>query len=105
MEVSDNREAMTGPSASETMQTMASDTIEIRAAVCRGFGAAINTANVQVGDARLRVDAPRLFRLYRSGRLKLDELVASRRPLAEINEAIENARRSQGLRHVIVFPG
>ena len=232
MEVSDNRGAMTGPSASETMQTMASDTIEIRAAVCRGFGVAINTANVRVGDAvavigcggvglncvqgaalagalplvaidvsgdkleqarafgatdtidaadedtaaralaltdrrgfdvamtavgnaraieqalpllardgalvvvgmppydervsldattlshfgqrilggkmgdaRLRVDAPRLFRLYRSGRLKLDELVASRRPLAEINEAIAHARRSQGLRHVIVFPG
>ena len=59
----------------------------------------------KMGDARLRVDAPRLFRLYRSGRLKLDELVASRRPLAEINEAIAHARRSQGLRHVIVFPG
>ena len=58
----------------------------------------------KMGDARLRVDAPRLFRLYRSGRLKLDELVASRRPLAEINEAIAHARRSQGLRHVIVFP-
>ena len=58
----------------------------------------------KMGDARLRVDAPRLFRLYRAGRLRLDELVASRRPLAEINEAISEARRSQGLRHVIVFP-
>ena len=57
----------------------------------------------KMGDARLRVDAPRLFRLYRAGRLRLDELVASRRPLAEINEAIAQARRSQGLRHVIVF--
>ena len=56
-----------------------------------------------MGDARLRVDAPRLFRLYRAGRLRLDELVASRRPLAEINAAIAQARRSQGLRHVIVF--
>ena len=59
----------------------------------------------KMGDARLRVDAPKLFRLYRSGRLRLDELIASRRPLAEINEAIAQARRSQGLRHVIVFPG
>ena len=58
----------------------------------------------KMGDARLRVDAPRLFRLYRSGRLKLDELVASRGPLTEINQSIEQARRSQGLRHVIVFP-
>ena len=58
----------------------------------------------KLGGARLRVDVPRLFQLYRSDRLKLDELIASRRPLAEINEAIERARRSQGLRHVIVFP-
>ena len=58
----------------------------------------------KMGDARLRVDVPRLFRLYRSGRLRLDELVASRRPLDEINEALAHARRSHDLRHVIVFP-
>ncbi len=58
----------------------------------------------KMGDARLRVDAPKLFRLYRSGRLRLDELVASRRPLDEINEALALARRSHDLRHVIVFP-
>ena len=57
----------------------------------------------KMGDARLRVDVPKLFRLYRSGRLRLDELVASRRPLDEINEAIALARRSRDLRHVIVF--
>ena len=58
----------------------------------------------KMGDARLRIDVPKLFRLYRSGRLRLDELVASRRPLDEINEAIALARRSHHLRHVIVFP-
>ena len=59
----------------------------------------------KMGDARLRLDVPRLFRLYRAGRLRLDELISSRRPLAEINASIELARRSQNLRHVIVFPG
>ena len=59
----------------------------------------------KMGGARLRIDAPKLFRLYRGGRLRLDELVASQRPLAEINESIALARRSQDLRHVIVFPG
>ena len=59
----------------------------------------------KLGHARLRVDVPKLFRLYRSGRLKLDELVASRGPLDEINAAIARARRSHDLRHVIVFPG
>ncbi len=59
----------------------------------------------KMGDARLHVDVPKLLRLYRSGRLGLDALIASRRPLAEINEAIARSRRSQDLRHVIVFPG
>ena len=59
----------------------------------------------KMGDARLRIDVPKLFRLYRSGRLKLDELISSRRPLSEINAALELSRQSQNLRHVIVFPG
>ena len=58
----------------------------------------------KMGNARLRVDVPKLFRLYRSGRLRLDELIASRRPLDRINEALALARRSHHLRHVIVFP-
>ena len=58
----------------------------------------------KMGEARLRIDVPRLFRLYRAGRLKLDELISSCRPLAEINASIELSRRSQNLRHVIVFP-
>ena len=58
----------------------------------------------KMGEARLRIDVPRLFRLYGAGRLRLDELISSRRPLAEINASIELARRSQNLRHVIVFP-
>ena len=58
----------------------------------------------KMGSARLRIDVPKLFRLYRGGRLKLDELISSRRPLADINASIELARRSRNLRHVIVFP-
>ena len=58
----------------------------------------------KMGDARLRIDVPKLFRLYRGGRLKLDELISSRRPIAEINASIELSRQSRNLRHVIVFP-
>ena len=57
----------------------------------------------KMGGARLRVDGPKLLRLYRAGRLKLDALVASRRPLDEINESLALARQSRDLRHVIVF--
>lgn len=58
----------------------------------------------KMGDARLRIDVPKLFRLYRNGRLRLDELISSRRPLSEINTSIDLARRSRNLRHVVVFP-
>ena len=58
----------------------------------------------KMGSARLRIDVPKLFRLYRGGRLKLDELISSRRPLADINASIELSRQSRNLRHVIVFP-
>ena len=58
----------------------------------------------KMGSARLRIDVPKLFRLYRGGRLKLDELISSRRPLADINASIELSRHSRNLRHVIVFP-
>ena len=58
----------------------------------------------KMGSARLRIDVPKLFRLYRGGRLKLDELISSRQPLADIHESIELSRHSRNLRHVIVFP-
>ena len=63
-----------------------------------------NILGCKMGGARLRIDVPKLFRLHRGGRLKLDELISSRRPLAEINASIELSRRSRNLRHVIVFP-
>jgi Zn-dependent alcohol dehydrogenase len=57
----------------------------------------------RMGSARLAVDLPRLVDAYREGRLKLDELVTARFPLARINEAIEAAKAGRALRNVIVF--
>ena len=76
--------------------------IDLNVAELSHFGQRI--LGCKMGDARLRVDVPKLFRLYRGGRLRLDELVASQGPLTGINEAIARARRSRDLRHVIVFP-
>jgi Zn-dependent alcohol dehydrogenase len=56
-----------------------------------------------MGSARLSVDVPRLVRLYRQGRLKLDELITARYPLERINEAIAVAERGETIRNVIVF--
>ena len=56
-----------------------------------------------MGSTRLHVDVPRLVRLYQDGRLKLDELITARYPLAQINEAIAAMERGEALRNVIVF--
>ncbi len=56
-----------------------------------------------MGQARLRMDIPRLVDLYKSGRIKLDELISGRYPLENINEAIASSEKGEALRNVIVF--
>jgi Zn-dependent alcohol dehydrogenase len=56
-----------------------------------------------VGSARPSVDMPRLIELYQQGRLKLDELITRRYPLAEVNEAIASMERGEALRNVILL--
>jgi S-(hydroxymethyl)glutathione dehydrogenase/alcohol dehydrogenase len=57
----------------------------------------------KVGAVRPRVDIAALVALYRQGRLKLDELISARFPLAEINEAIALAEGA-ATRRVVVVP-
>ena len=57
----------------------------------------------KMGSTRLQVDVPKLMELYEQGRLKLDELITARYPLAEINEAIAAVKRGEALRNGIVF--
>ena len=56
-----------------------------------------------MGSTRLLVDIPRLVQLYKEGRLKLDELITARYPLAEINAAIASMERGEALRNVVVM--
>jgi NDMA-dependent alcohol dehydrogenase len=55
------------------------------------------------GGADVRKDLPRLLSLYRSGRLKLDELVTRTYRLDEINEAFTDMAGSLG-RGLVVLP-
>jgi Zn-dependent alcohol dehydrogenase len=57
----------------------------------------------KMGSARIRVDIPYLVGLYQQGRLKLDELISGRFALEQINEAMDQVRRGEALRNVIVF--
>jgi S-(hydroxymethyl)glutathione dehydrogenase/alcohol dehydrogenase len=56
-----------------------------------------------MGSTDLKRDIPGLVALYRAGRLKLDELITARYPLARINEAIDAVLAGKALRNVIVF--
>lgn len=56
-----------------------------------------------MGSTRLSVDIPRLVDLYLAKRLKLDELITGRYPLAQINQAIEAVKKGEALRNIIVF--
>ncbi len=56
-----------------------------------------------MGAVRLRLDVPRLIELYRTGRLKLDELVSGHYPFEEINQAIASSAAGEVIRNVIMF--
>ncbi len=56
-----------------------------------------------MGSNRFRIDMPRYINWYRQGRLKLDELVTQRLPLAEINRAFADMVAGRVARSVITF--
>jgi S-(hydroxymethyl)glutathione dehydrogenase / alcohol dehydrogenase len=55
------------------------------------------------GTARPHVDVPRLIALYRSGRLKLDELVTRTYPLEQVNDAFAALAEGQVARSVLAI--
>jgi len=57
----------------------------------------------KMGSARPAIDVPMIVRLYREGRLKLDQLISARYRLESINEALASSRSGAALRNVIVF--
>lgn len=57
----------------------------------------------KMGSARPAIDVPMIVRLYREGRLKLDQLISGRYRLEQVNEALASSRSGAALRNVIVF--
>lgn len=57
----------------------------------------------KMGETRIDRDIPALIKLYRDGRLKLDELVSERYRLEQINEAIAATKSGDAIRNVIMF--
>jgi Zn-dependent alcohol dehydrogenase len=56
-----------------------------------------------MGTTQLHTEIPKLVELYKSGILKLDELITDHYPLEKINEAIEAVEKGKALRNIIMF--
>ncbi|MBW2269534.1 MAG: Zn-dependent alcohol dehydrogenase [Deltaproteobacteria bacterium] len=54
-----------------------------------------------LGNCNSLHEVPRLLALWQSGQLDLEGLITSRRPLEEINEAMDDLRASRGIRTVL----
>lgn len=54
-----------------------------------------------LGSCNSLREIPRLIALWRTGRLDLEALITSRRPLSEINEAMDDLRAARGIRTVL----
>ena len=55
------------------------------------------------GSTRQRVDLPRMFELYQSGHLKLDELITQTYPIDDAQEAFDDLVAGKNARGVLVF--
>jgi S-(hydroxymethyl)glutathione dehydrogenase/alcohol dehydrogenase len=56
-----------------------------------------------MGAIRSRIDIPRLIELYKTKRLKLDELVSGHYSFDKINDAIASMEKGGVIRNVIMF--
>lgn len=56
-----------------------------------------------MGSNRFRFDMPKYIDFYLDGRLRLDEMISSRIPLADVNAAFDLMRKGEVARQVIVF--
>jgi S-(hydroxymethyl)glutathione dehydrogenase/alcohol dehydrogenase len=56
-----------------------------------------------MGSNHFRVDMPRFADFYLSGKLKLDDMIARRIKIEQINEAFDEMKRGDVARSVIAF--
>lgn len=56
-----------------------------------------------IGTSVLHRDVPRLLRLWKAGRLPIDQLVSSHRPIEQINAGFDDMTAGRELRTVVTF--
>jgi S-(hydroxymethyl)glutathione dehydrogenase/alcohol dehydrogenase len=55
------------------------------------------------GSANVRVDFPRLLRLWKAGKLDLEGMITRRMPLEDVNEAFRAMQAGEVVRSVLTF--
>jgi S-(hydroxymethyl)glutathione dehydrogenase/alcohol dehydrogenase len=55
------------------------------------------------GSARQRVDMPKMFDMYRTGKLKLDELITQTYPIEDAQQAFDDLAAGKNARGVLIF--
>ncbi|MEV0720301.1 Zn-dependent alcohol dehydrogenase [Asanoa sp. NPDC050611] len=76
-----------------------SDTVSVRALVHAFYEKKL--VGCYLGSANPHRDFPRILDLWRAGRLDLAGMVTAKRPLAEVNLALDDLRRGAGVRTVL----
>ena len=56
-----------------------------------------------MGSNRFRVDMPRFVDFYLAGKLHLDDMIASRIKLEDVNDALAQLETGEVARNVIIF--
>ena len=56
-----------------------------------------------MGSNHFRFDMPRYVDFYLDGRLHLDQMISSRIPIEDVNDAFDMMRKGEAARQVIVF--
>jgi Zn-dependent alcohol dehydrogenase len=56
-----------------------------------------------LGSCNSHRDVPRFIALWQAGKLDFEGMISNRRPVAEINEGLEDLRNGQGIRTVLSF--
>lgn len=81
---------------------MTADGVKVRLEAVDIADRGLRILGSKMGAARPQLDIPMLAGWYLSGRLKLDELISHRYPLAEINRAVSDLGNGATLRSVVL---
>jgi S-(hydroxymethyl)glutathione dehydrogenase/alcohol dehydrogenase len=95
--------SMLGPRGTAVIVGMPPVTETVTLSPIEFIGSEKTLTGCAMGSTRLKTDVPRLAELYKAGHIKLDEMITSRYPLEEINQAIDAVEKGQALRNVIIF--